>query len=81
MLLGFGYTRAVKLIGVPRYCAICEYVFDDELKKPMTSSKEFPHQPTIEHLRPRSRGGKDNKENLRWACFSCNQAKGDKDEL
>lgn len=73
-----GYRRAARLIGPPRYCAICEYLFDDELKKPMTSSPKFPHQPTIDHLVPRSKGGGDNKENLRWVCYICNQLKGNK---
>jgi 5-methylcytosine-specific restriction endonuclease McrA len=51
-------------------------VFDEELKKPMTSSKEFPHQPTIGHIVPASLGGSNNLKNLRWECYSCNQQKG-----
>ncbi|WP_445304438.1 HNH endonuclease [Microcoleus sp. Pol14C4] len=30
---------------------------------------------TIEHLRPKSRGGSDCIENLRLACLSCNQSR------
>ena len=31
---------------------------------------------TIEHLLPRSRGGSNSDENLRLACKSCNQSRG-----
>jgi 5-methylcytosine-specific restriction endonuclease McrA len=31
---------------------------------------------TIDHVRPRSRGGATNAENCATACRSCNQAKG-----
>jgi 5-methylcytosine-specific restriction endonuclease McrA len=31
----------------------------------------------VDHLIPRSRGGKDNLDNLVTACHGCNQAKGD----
>lgn len=33
---------------------------------------------TIDHIYPKSRGGKDNWENLISACFRCNSIKGDK---
>lgn len=33
---------------------------------------------TIDHVFPRSRGGLDTWENLVAACYTCNQAKGDK---
>jgi 5-methylcytosine-specific restriction endonuclease McrA len=31
---------------------------------------------TIEHLFPKSRGGTNSLENLRLACFSCNNSRG-----
>jgi 5-methylcytosine-specific restriction endonuclease McrA len=31
---------------------------------------------TIDHLRPLSRGGSDDLENLRLTCFSCNNSRG-----
>ncbi|MEG4023011.1 HNH endonuclease [Microcoleus sp. S13C4] len=34
------------------------------------------NQLTIEHLRPKSLGGSDCLENLRLACLSCNQSRG-----
>lgn len=72
-----GYKRAVKLIGPPERCDMCGVLFPEELKKPMTSSHQFPLQPTIDHILPRSKGGGNNKENLRWVCFECNQIKAD----
>lgn len=33
-------------------------------------------QLTIEHLKPRSKGGSNNLENLRLACRLCNQLRG-----
>lgn len=32
---------------------------------------------TLEHLKPRSRGGSNSLENLRLACFECNNGRGD----
>ncbi|MCY7274406.1 MAG: HNH endonuclease [Phormidesmis sp. CAN_BIN44] len=31
---------------------------------------------TLDHLRPRSRGGSNSLENLRLACLSCNRSRG-----
>lgn len=31
---------------------------------------------TIEHLRPKSRGGSNSLENLRLACLTCNRSRG-----
>lgn len=72
-----GYKRAVKLIGPPERCDMCGKIFPEELKKPMTSSHQIPDQPTIDHIKPRSKGGTNTKENLRWVCFECNQIKAD----
>ena len=72
-----GYKRAVRLIGPPERCDMCGKKFPDELKKPMTSSHQIPDQPTIDHIVPRSKGGTNDKSNLRWVCFSCNQLKKD----
>ena len=38
-----------------------------------------PDDATIEHLKPRSKGGTDGTSNLRLACFACNQARGSDD--
>jgi 5-methylcytosine-specific restriction endonuclease McrA len=32
---------------------------------------------TIDHLKPKSRGGSNSLENLRLACFKCNNSRGD----
>ncbi len=32
---------------------------------------------TLEHLRPKSKGGSNSPENLRLACFPCNNSRGD----
>lgn len=71
-----GYKRAVKLIGEPVRCDMCGLLFPEELKRPMSSSHQHLNQPTIDHIVPRSKGGGNNKENLRWVCFECNQIKG-----
>ncbi|NJL62327.1 MAG: HNH endonuclease [Methylacidiphilales bacterium] len=31
---------------------------------------------TIDHLKPKSKGGSDSLENLRLACFQCNNSRG-----
>lgn len=31
---------------------------------------------TLDHLKPKSRGGSDELENLRLACFQCNSSRG-----
>jgi 5-methylcytosine-specific restriction endonuclease McrA len=39
-------------------------------------TKTGPTRPTIEHLKPRMKGGKDWVANLAAACFHCNQHRG-----
>lgn len=34
------------------------------------------NQLTLDHLKPRSRGGSNSLENLRLACFLCNNSRG-----
>ena len=36
-----------------------------------------PLRSTIEHLLPKSRGGRDDAANLRVACYQCNNKRGD----
>ncbi|MBC7824452.1 MAG: HNH endonuclease [Candidatus Parcubacteria bacterium] len=36
-----------------------------------------PGTQTLDHLKPKSRGGSNSLENLRLACFSCNNFRGD----
>ena len=37
----------------------------------------LPSQLTLDHLKPRSRGGSNKLENLRLACFPCNNRRSD----
>ena len=53
--------------GVKSRCWFCHARLTDENR-------------TIDHLRPRSRGGSNKNHNLAWACYSCNQRKGNMDE-
>jgi 5-methylcytosine-specific restriction endonuclease McrA len=38
----------------------------------------LPNQLTLDHLKPRSRGGSNKLENLRLACFPCNNRRSDR---
>jgi 5-methylcytosine-specific restriction endonuclease McrA len=35
-----------------------------------------PEKLTLDHLRPKSKGGSNSLENLRLACFNCNNSRG-----
>lgn len=35
---------------------------------------------TLDHIRPKAQGGTGEAANLAWACFPCNNAKGDMSE-
>lgn len=37
---------------------------------------KHPRYPTLDHIKPRSRGGSDDRENLRTACMQCNAMRG-----
>lgn len=51
-------------------CALCESpVRPDE-------SVHHPRYPTLDHIVPRSRGGSDDRSNLRLACRQCNTLRG-----
>ena len=53
-------------------CHYCGGVMD---KAP--GSHDNPTGVTIDHVRPRCRGGDDSPENLVACCYRCNQDKGD----
>jgi 5-methylcytosine-specific restriction endonuclease McrA len=38
----------------------------------------LPNQLTLDHLKPRSRGGSNKLENLRLACFPCNNRRSNR---
>lgn len=37
---------------------------------------ELPLQRTKDHIRPKIKGGNDEKRNIVYCCFGCNQSKG-----
>jgi len=55
---------AKQLKESPRICVYCE--------KALLTKEEM----TFEHLKPLSRGGGNNKENVTIACYKCNQEMG-----
>ncbi len=59
------YYRVMKESG--GRCALCG-----------ASKKDYPFN--VDHIRPRSRGGKNDYENLQVLCSKCNQAKSNKDD-
>jgi len=59
--------RARKLLEEP-LCRICK-----EVRKRIVAAD------TVDHIIPRTRGGTDDWDNLQSLCYSCNSAKGDRD--
>ncbi len=52
-------------------CFYCQLTMDFSQVQP------HPRAPTRDHLNPRSRGGKNTRENVVLACYLCNHQKGD----
>lgn len=52
-------------------CHYCQLLID------LTTLQPYPRAPTIDHVIPISRGGKNTRENLVLACHFCNKRKGD----
>lgn len=52
-------------------CFYCQLTMDFSLAQP------HPRAPTRDHLTPRSRGGKNTRDNVVLACYLCNHQKGD----
>jgi 5-methylcytosine-specific restriction endonuclease McrA len=57
--------RKKVIIRANHYCEYCQ-ISDDDIY--------FPHQ--IDHIISRKHGGESTLENLAYACFACNNAKG-----
>lgn len=52
-------------------CQICQ----KQLKK-SRKGRDCPDSPTIDHIKPSSKGGRDSLENMQVACLECNNKKG-----
>lgn len=52
-------------------CCYCKRALDSAL-----ASLQLPSSPTIEHVVPVSLGGGNGMENLKLACFPCNNGRG-----
>lgn len=59
-------TKARKVQLICEYGLRCWWCLDS------FSPKEL----TLDHLKPKSRGGSNSLENLRLACFPCNNSRG-----
>jgi 5-methylcytosine-specific restriction endonuclease McrA len=69
------YTKIIK--KTPPLCR-ANILARDKFTCQYCSKELKPHNATIDHLLPRSRGGKTTWENLACACAECNRKKGDK---
>lgn len=74
----WGYQRTLqrrwlrnKIRDQHNRCAICGV-----LMAPLCENREMPTSPTLDHVIPLSKGGRDHWENVQAAHRSCNQAKG-----
>ena len=63
---GRSSTKRSRILARDRYR--CQYC----------GTKGGPFELTVDHILPRSRGGRTAAENLCAACFACNQRKGDR---
>lgn len=69
----FDNQRFTPMIKPYDHCYYCRSPLDGN--NPMTGRK------TREHKQPLSRGGANDSSNVVWACYQCNQTKGDMTEL
>ena len=68
------WSRKGVLIRDEFTCIYCGAVPGSMLKGKVLTKSDF----TIDHIVPRSRGGKDTWTNTACACFACNHRKGDR---
>lgn len=61
-----------------RDCWVCQICYEPVSQDmPWVNDKWQPEYPSLDHIVPRSQGGKDTAENLRLAHFKCNWEKAD----
>lgn len=66
-----GRKARIRVALLRRYGRHCHWC-GDRMTWPETDAQPQGADMTFEHLNPRWRGGRSNKENLRLACFDCN---------
>lgn len=74
---GWGWRKRLYAVLVERdgqNCSLCDGLVDLTVK---SGPKGHDHGPSIDHVRPRSRGGTDDLENLRLCHWGCNRNKRD----
>lgn len=67
--VSFGYKHKFKQLALENHfhCCYCSKEFNSKLK------------PTIEHVKPHSKGGANKYDNYLFACDKCNNERGNKD--
>ena len=68
------WSRKGVLVRDNYTCIYCGIRPGDVLRNRVLSKSDF----TVDHILPRSRGGKDNWTNTACACYGCNHRKGNK---
>lgn len=70
----YSYRKLVDQV-YKRDCYVCQ-ICKKQLRK-SRKGKNHRLSPTIDHIKPSSRGGQDSLENMQIACLECNNKKGD----
>lgn len=73
------YDRSITLVKVyEKYNGICQICGKKTDKNDRCGNSTGKNYPTIDHIKPLSRGGDHSWQNVQLACLSCNSAKCDK---
>lgn len=76
-MIGMYRQKLIELLieeegGVCRYCSVL-------VRRNWMETERHPHDATIDHIIPRSKGGTNERPNLALACNRCNNIKADRD--